>query len=227
MMTKIAAPSILTLLLTVAAAAPPAAAQTTGRAYVGSSFGSLSVNADAVNDSSIAFGFSGGAALSDFIDVELDVVLPSQTLTRSHSGPSVSFAPPGSSVAERDRLAVITRFDTARDISTSISGVVIFHPRRGRVTPGVIVGVVNQHLRDTRTYTPLSIPEGVDPLNPAVAAHRESASRNIGGPTFGAQVAVAVSRHLEVVPDIRYDYGSIGDEINNTLRSSIRIRWWF
>jgi hypothetical protein len=226
MRTNVAA-LILTVGLMDAIPAAPAAAQTTLRAYVGGSLGGLSVSADAVDDSSIAVGFNGGFALSHFVDVELDVVLPSQTLTRSYSGPSVSFAAPGAPVAERDRLSVITRFDTARDINTSISGVVVFHPRRGRVTPGVIIGVVNQRVRDTRTYTPVSIPEGVDPSHPAVAARSESASRNIGGPTFGAQLAVAVSRRLEVVPDIRYDYASIGDEINNTLRSSVRIRWWF
>jgi hypothetical protein len=26
---------------------------------------------------------------------------------------------------------------------------------------------------------------------------------------------------------VRYDYGSIGDEINNTLRASARIQWRF
>jgi hypothetical protein len=29
------------------------------------------------------------------------------------------------------------------------------------------------------------------------------------------------------VPDVRYDYGSIGDEINNWLRPSVRLLWNF
>jgi len=29
------------------------------------------------------------------------------------------------------------------------------------------------------------------------------------------------------VPDLRFDYGSIGDEINNALRSSVRVLWRF
>jgi len=36
-----------------------------------------------------------------------------------------------------------------------------------------------------------------------------------------------VSPHLWVAPDVRYDYGSIGDEINNALRTTVRVGWRF
>ena len=116
---------------------------------------------------SVAGGLFGGIALSKFVDAEIELMLPADPFTRSYTGRSVSFAPPGSSRAERERLSVITRFDKEREVTSSLSGVVIIHPpATERVTPGLIVGVANQRVRDRATYTPVSIPEGVDPQHP-------------------------------------------------------------
>jgi hypothetical protein len=212
----------------IMAAGTSASAQTRSRLYAGGSIGSFSVSADAVKGRSVAGALFGGIALSKFVDAEIEVVLPADLFTRSYTGPSVSFAPPGSSTAERDRLSVITRFDKERDVTSSVSAVVIIHPpATQRVTPGLIVGVSNQRVRDRATYTPVSIPEGVDPQHPAVIGRAEASTRNIGGPTFGANLAIALMPHLSIVPDVRYDYGSIGDEINNALRMSVRMQWRF
>jgi hypothetical protein len=216
------------LLVGVLAVGAPAGAQTRSRLYAGASIGSFSVSADAVDGRSVAGGVFGGVALSKYIDAEIEFVLPASDFTRSYTGTSVSFAPPGASPAERERLSVVTRFDKAREVSSSLSAVVIFHPpATTRWTPGLIVGVSNQHVRDRALYTPLSIPEGVDPTNPSVIASSEDRSRNIGGPTFGANLAIALTPQLSIVPDVRYDYGSIGDEINNALRMSVRMSWRF
>ena len=51
--------------------------------------------------------------------------------------------------------------------------------------------------------------------------------RELGGLTIGGSVGFAVTRHLSVAPDLRYDCGSIGDEINGTLRTSVRVLWSF
>ena len=216
------------LLIVVLAGASPAGAQSGLRPYAGGSVGSFSVSADEVEGTSASVGFLAGVALAKYVDFEFDVVVPTSTFTRTYTGTSVSFAPPGASPAERERLSVITRFDKEREVSASISAVVVIHPPAGhRVTPGLIVGVTSQRARDRTVYTPISIPEGVDPQHPAVVSRTESSARNIGGPTIGGQLAIAVTPHLSVVPDVRYDYGSIGDEINNTLRVSARVQWRF
>jgi hypothetical protein len=169
-----------------------------------------------------------GIEVARHVDLELDMAFPTDTFARSYVGPSVSFAPPGASQAERDRLTVITRYDKTRDISSSLSAVVVIRPALGkRVTPAFIVGVTNQRVHDRTLYTPIAIPDGIDPQHPAVVERAEEATRNIGGPTFGAQVAVALNSRLSIVPDVRYDYSSIGDEINNSLRTSVRVRWRF
>jgi hypothetical protein len=38
---------------------------------------------------------------------------------------------------------------------------------------------------------------------------------------------MALTRRLAIVPDIRYNYGSFADEINNALHSTLRVRWRF
>jgi hypothetical protein len=216
------------LLIAFLAFAIPAHAQSGLGPYVGGSLGSFSVSADDVEGRSAAGGIVGGLALSRYVDAEFEVAFPTDTFTRSYTGISVSFAPPGASRAEIERLGVVTRFDKERDVTASLSAVVIIHPPPGkRLTPGVIVGVTNQRTSNRASYTPVSIPEGVDPGHPAVVGRTEVSTRNIGGPTFGANLAIALSPHLFIVPDVRYDYGSIGDEINNTLRTSVRMHWRF
>jgi hypothetical protein len=214
--------------LTILAAGSLASAQSIFRPYVGASVGAFVVSADEVDGRAVSPGIFGGVAVSRFVDVELDQVLPLSDFARSYSGLSVSFAPPGSSRAEIERLGVTTRFDKRREVTSNVSVVVVIRPSGyARIKPGLIAGVTNQHTRAVTTYTPISIPPCVDPQHPSVAAHEERFTRNLGGPTIGGQLAIAVTRHVFIVPDVRYDYGSIGDEINNALRSSVRVYWRF
>jgi hypothetical protein len=208
--------------------ASDSSAQPRSRFYAGGSAGGFSVRADEVSGNSGAGGIFGGAALSRYADVELEVVWPSSAFTRSYSGIGVSFAPPGSSREEIERLGVTTQYDKRREISSNISGVVVLHPPiRSTLTPGVIAGIASQRVRERTAYTPLVIPPGVNPLHPAVVAREEINTRNIGALTIGANLAIAVTPHFFIVPDVRYDFGSLGDEINNALRTSIRAQWRF
>jgi len=186
------------------------------------------VSADEVDGRSVAGGLFGGVSLGKYVDLDVEFVLPADTFTRSYTGPSVSFAGPGASYDEIVRRAVITRFDKSREVSATLSVVVVLRPVPGkRLTPGLILGVTNHRVNDRTVYTPVSIPEGIDPQHPSVVGSIETHSRNIGGPTFGANLAIALTRQLSIVPDVRYDYGSIGDEINNSFRTSMRMQWRF
>jgi hypothetical protein len=203
-------------------------AQTPSSFYAGGSIGAFSVSADDVDGRSMATGVFSGARLKPWLDIEGELVLPADDFTRSHTGVSVSFAPPGSSREEFDRLGVLTRFDTRRHVASSISLLAVFHPpATGRWVPALIAGVTNHRVHERRTYTPIAVPDGVDPNHPSVRAREERSTRNLGGPTIGASLAFMVTRHLAVVPDVRFDYGSIGDEINNALRTSVRLLWRF
>lgn len=210
--------------------AAPAFAQDAQPAYVGASLGGFRVSADAVDGSSPAGGVVAGIGVTPWLDLEVDVVRPSRPVTRTYGGDalSLSFAEAGASPEEIERMGVWLRYDVRRDVSVSIGGAAIFHPpATGRVTPGFVIGVTNQRVRERRDYTPVRIGPGLDPNHPHAGPRAETGTRMLGALTIGANVAIRITRHVAIVPDLRYDYGSIGDEINNAWRSSVRVVWRF
>ena len=203
-------------------------AQSSIRPYVGAAIGSFNVDADEVDGKSPAPGFLFGIGVSRLVDVEFEMLFPTNTFTRSTTAIGTSFAGPNASREEIERLGVLTQFDRQRDVVANFSVVAIIHPpATRRVVPGLVAGFANQRAKVSTRYTPISVPPGVDPNHPRVVASEEHSTRNIGGPTIGGQVAVRVMPHFDIVPDLRFDYGSIGDEINNTLRFSVRGIWRF
>ena len=150
-------------------------------------------------------------------------------LFRQYTGKSPSFAAPGSSFEEFERLAVTSEYSYERRVLSTVSAGVVFHARsRSRLTPLFYAGVTTHHVIDDRRVVPIAFPEGVDPGKLAqVVPQGERSVRNLGALTGGVGVNVAVTRHLSVVPDLRIDYGSIGDEIENAFRPSIRMKWSF
>jgi hypothetical protein len=222
-----------TVLITVViagltAVAATAHAQSAIRPYVGASIGSFNLDSDDVDGRTGSAGIVGGAALSRYVDVEVEVAFPRGSFTRSYTGVSLSFAPQGSSREEIERMGVISRWDWDRKITSSLSAVVVIHPAvTARVVPALVAGVTNQRTRTILRSTPLIIPVGVDPQHPSVVAREERGVRNMGGATIGGQIAILVAPRLAIVPDLRFDYGSIGDEIHNTLRASVRTIWKF
>ncbi|HEY7499230.1 MAG TPA: hypothetical protein VH740_11985, partial [Vicinamibacterales bacterium] len=94
----------LAFALALAAFVEPAFAQSSSRLYAGASLGSFDVSADDVDGNSLSAGILAGIAVSRFVDIELDVQLPTSTFTRSYVGVLESLAPPGSSIAEIERL---------------------------------------------------------------------------------------------------------------------------
>jgi hypothetical protein len=214
----------------VCTAVVPALARQPGRFYVGAGVGTFRLSADAVEGSSAAPAVVAGFGVLPWLDVEAEFMVPSDVFRRSYGGDalSLSFAPAGSPVEERERLGIWLRYDKQRDVSVSISTVAIFHPAaRMRVTPGFVIGVTNHRVTDRTDYTPVKVGAGVAPDYPYAVPHAERAGRTLGALTVGANLSVAVTRGLAIVPDVRYDYGSIGDEINNAWRSSVRVIWRF
>ena len=206
----------------------PSAAQTRPPLFVSGSVGTFSVRADNVDGQSAAVGVAGGIAVSRVVDVAIEWVRPTSAFTRSGTGLSVTFAPVGSSREEIERLGVVSRFDHRREVTANFSALVIVHPRfDNRVTPGLIVGISSQRAREHFDVTPVSIPAGVDPQHPSVVARHETTTRNLGALVIGGNLAIAVTPRMFIVPEVRYDYGSIGDEINNVLRSSVGVMWRF
>ena len=124
---------------------------------------------------------------------------------------------------------MVTRFTNARQILSTVSaGVTYYVPTAGRWSPRLFLGLTNHHARERVDLVHLSIPEGIGPERVRRALPDQPPFiRNLGALTIGGSVGFAVTRHLSIAPDLRYDYGSIGDEINNVLRTSVRVLWSF
>ena len=223
--------SLALAVLSVLALEPARAAAQPPRISVSAVFGVHNEDADHVTGSSPAAGLGVGIRLASSWHLEVEVSRPTGTgnFVRRSEAIGVSFAPPGSSRDEIERLGVLERFTREREVKANLFVGAVYQPLvHPRVQPRIIMGVFNRSVRDRFTTEILRLPEGVDPVRlQSVRPIDERHSRNIGGPSFGIGVAVAITRRLSVAPEFRYDYGSIGDEINNAWRNSLRIMWGF
>jgi hypothetical protein len=207
----------------------PSSAQTPRRLSVAAIFGAFVVDSDPVRGASSHFGVAGSMRLTERLDVEVELDRPRNTFFREYTGTSISFAAPGASREEIERLAVVTTFSYERRVLHTISGGIVFSGRlRGRWTPRLYAGVTNHHVDNVSRTTPISLPAGVDPDKLARVRPEEWRSvRNLGALTGGVGVRLTLTPHLSLDPDLRFDYGSIGDEIENAIRPSLRLVWSF
>jgi hypothetical protein len=217
------------LVLAVLILTPVIAEGQTERAYVGASLGSHIEDADRVTGISPAVSVVTGFRFSSRWGIEAEVSKPTEIFTREYSGVSQSFAGPGASQDERERLGVLESFRTERTVRHTISiGAVYRMAVRGRVHPRLFMGLTNHNVGERSINTILRLPKRVDPERLRnVRGSIRTGTRQLGGLSFGAGVAVAITPHLSIAPELRYDYGSIGDEINNVLRTSVRAVWSF
>lgn len=224
-------PIVVVLTGGILGCAATAAAQGGSRFYAGATMGALNVSADDVDGTSPSAGVMVGVGVLPWLDIEAEFAKPSDPFTRSYGGPdvlSMSFAPAGSTREERERAGIWLRYDKRREVALSFSTTAVFRPSvRGRVVPGLILGVTNHAVRNRTDYTPVRVGPDVNPSHTYASPHAETSTRNVGGLTVGANVMVMITRHLGLVPDLRYDYGSIGDVKENTLRPSVRVLWRF
>ena len=200
------------------------------RGYVGVTFASYRVRADRVEGAAPLAGIGAGIRVKPWLTVEAELLRPTATLQRQYSGVSFTFAQPGASREEIERLGVLTRFTTERRVSVGFSGGVAFHPRPqgNRVQPRVFAGITNYSVSELDTREPLRLPPGVSLEQILRMQPRtERRSHQHGALTAGLGVAIAVTERLAVVPELRYDYGSIGDEINDVTRAGVRVLWRF
>jgi hypothetical protein len=200
------------------------------RGQVGAVVGSYSVRADAVDGTMCAAGLAGAISVNPLLDLEGEFLKPVGTLQRQYTGVSFSFAPQNASRDEIERLGVTTRFTRERQVAGVVSFGVTFHRRHSgsRIQPSLYTGVTTHFVRERSAREPLQWPSGVSlaeilRMQPPEEKHR----RALGSITVGAGLAVALTELLVLVPSLRYDYGSIGDEINNSVRAGVRLLWRF
>ena len=214
--------------------AGPAAAQAVepGRFYVGGVFGSHAESADFVDGRTTAVGVVGGVRLTRSWGIEVEADRPAEMFTNNSTAIGIAFPPTETSPlspADFERYGVLQRFTRERTVVSALSVGAVYQPRvHPRWQPRLFMGVFNNRMRERFATEVLRVPPEVDPVRAAtVGTTDQRHTRNVGGLSVGGGVGFAVTQHLSIAPEVRYDYGSIGDEINNALRTSARMTWTF
>jgi outer membrane protein with beta-barrel domain len=204
-------------------------AQVASRVYAGAAFGAHTVSADDVETGSLpAAGGTIGIRLTPAWSVQLDASPGFGELSRTHEGIGVSFAGPGSTREEIERLGVLQRFEHRWTPRFGWSAVAVWRgPGPRRVTAALFAGVASTHYRMAEKVTTLRIPSGVDPAERSIQPTSQSFTRSRGGLVGGVMVPIALTREVSVAPEIRYTYGSFGDELYTVFGSGVRVLWRF
>lgn len=206
-------------------------AQTTGRWYASGSASTVRVSAQEVNaGGSSTVGVGVGLRLTPALSVEFEVDQGLGRLSRTYSGKFISFAGPDATREEIERLAVTMQSDTRWKPQLGWSVLAVLRsPTPTRVGIGLFGGVTRSPYEERTTLTVLEIPAGVDrteaDLHRMMPDNRQSRAR--GGLTGGVLVPIRLTRQLTVAPEVRYTYGSFGDEVYSVLRAGGRLMWHF
>jgi hypothetical protein len=212
-------------LTAVVLAVVPSAAQGQGlRGYVGASVGTHAERSEWADGRSPAMGILGGVRFARDWSAEVELARPTRSFVEERTCQCYSFA---TTRQDFDRLAVTELLHEEREVLHSLTMGAVYHPRvPGRWTPRLFMGVTRHQVREIYSATVLTIPEGIDParVNRRLSSAR---TRILGGPAFGAGVAFRISPRVSAGTDVRYDYGSMGDQINNVWRTSVRSVWSF
>ena len=189
------------------------------------------VSADDVEGAMPGAGVGIAIPVNALLDFEAELVRPIGVVRREYSGYGYSFAPQGStSLEEFERYGVFLRYTNERRIDSVLSFGATFHPRvsSSRFQPRLFAGVTThfaseRHLLEPLHWSPLLTAE----QRRQIRTEDNRSRRALGSLTLGVSLAYAMTSHLVVMPDLRYDYGSIGDEINNTGRLGVRVLYRF
>lgn len=155
-----------------------------------------------------ATGGAVGVLFSKHYGIEGEFTHAVGQLNRSYEGNFTSYAEPGATREEIERMAVRARRSMKK--TPGIGGSVAFTARAnaGRRADVVLrVGAMFRQYVETETTTVLSVPEGIE-FERAASAFRDSRrTRTRGGLLFGLDIPIHISRHLTLGPDVRFVWG--------------------
>jgi hypothetical protein len=200
------------------------------RFYVGTTIAAHQISADDVDGWTSSIGAVFGLRLAPAFSLEFEASGGLGEASRVYSGTAISFAGPGASREEIERLGVTLQSDTRWNPGFGWSALAMWRSTGAeRIGIAVFGGVTATQYDERRTLTVVSIPTGVDVTEAEL--HRmmpdEQQSRIRGGLTGGVLIPIRLTAQISVAPEFRYTYGSIGDEKYNTLGGGARVTWAF
>lgn len=216
----------LATILVLSVGVGTAAARGNSRWYAGGTAGASRIMADEVKGGSPSAGAVIGLRLTPAFSVEADVSRGLRKVTRTYEGTFISFAERGASREEIERQAVHRRWHNEWSPTMNLAALAVWRSTSpSRVHPAVYAGVTVARYDEVYSSVVTALPDVV----PIAADHanllpqRQSINRTRGGLTGGFMVPITITGALSVAPELRYTYGSIGDEKHNVLRAGLRI----
>jgi hypothetical protein len=206
-------------------------AQSPGLWYAGTAAGVVRVAAEEVNPGGTSsIGAVFGVRLTPAFSIEVEAARGLGDLDRDFAGRFISFAGPSASFEERERLSVTVQRITRWRPGFSGTVVAMWRPHvTGRVGGALFAGVTGTRYDESDRHVVLDIPVEVNRTEADIHRMLPDTSRSIvrGGLTIGLLIPVRLTRNVTVAPDVRYLWGSIGDEIYTTVRAGARLLWGF
>ena len=173
-----------------------------------------------------------GVAYRVWRDVRLEgeVTLASGESRRSYEGDFISYAGPGATREEFQRMAVIARRTTINKAGLGFATAVGVETRQpGRVNLVLRVGVSVRQYDYIEDTTVLRVPEGVTFEQAESAMPDGRGQRGRSGLLFGASVPIRVAGRLHVAPEVRWVWGGparIGNNYDEGI-VGVRVVWKF
>ena len=162
--------------------------------------------------------------------LEGEVTMASGESRSSYEGDFISYAEPGATREEFQRMAVIARRTTVNKAGLGFATAVAVETReRGRVNLILRAGISLRRYDYIEDTTVLRVPEGVTVEQAESAMPDGRGQRGRSGLLFGASVPIRIAGRLHVAPDVRWVWGGparIGNNYDEGIVGA-RVLWKF
>jgi hypothetical protein len=205
----------------------PAQAQTPlPRFYIGASAGADSGSRGIVPGGAVpSAGGLAGIRLGNAWSIEAELERGFRTTAHDDEAVWISFAPPGSTRQEIERLGIVGRFERSQTAGWGFAVQAVWRSREARrINVGLFGGVAARSYQSRVIRTTVRVPPEIDLPADHPYLRREDERRTVagGGPSGGLLIFVRITDRVSVVPELRYTHGLIEDDPYRVFRVGVR-----
>jgi len=164
-----------------------------------------------VRPRTLVYGLAANVRLSRRFGLGFDLTQATEQVSeRTFEGPTVSYAPPGSSQEEIEAQAIWIRTHLTYRPRIGAGAVLTTH---GQLSPRVGLmlrtGIALRQYAETDTRVVTKIPEGVDPQRIGMLSSGFARSRIRGGIQLGVSVPIELTQNVELRPAVNAVLGPV------------------